>query len=515
MSIIHVVLVALLIVGVPSAPPISAADAPTPAKTFANKAAGDFTFSAAAQPIVNNGVPGRTVSFTHTLTNSSDEPDTFTFAIVAPSGWTAAPLEPLTLAGGESREVVVMVLVPNGQGVGSYTIDVSAQSSISLTPQTHTDTAVVVGVAVPALSPGQTRIAGWPQPTTVSFTHVLTNIGNQAGTFLLSVGVVGSPAGWSAAPSQPSCSLVQNASCTFTVNVTVPAGAAAGLTGVAVTASYGGPPPASDSVTDFVRGSSFTFSAATQPAVSDVVPGQTVSFTHTLTNHSDTADTFTIVAAGGLAAAPLDPLTLAGGESREVLVQVQVPDGQGAGSYTIDVSAQSSSRPVSQTHTDTVDVVDAALPALSPGQTQDASLPLPTTVTFTHVLTNTGNQAGTFSLSAGVVGSPAGWSAAPSQPSCSLVQNASCTFTVNVTVPAGAAAGLTGVAVTASYGGPPPASDSVTDFVRTPQPVDPPDPPDQPHPPDPPEPPVLHPVMVLPMIWSNGDVDPNLQAAQR
>jgi hypothetical protein len=216
-----------------------------------------FTFSEATQPVVNNAVPDRTAVFTHTLTNDGNGTDIFNITVTSPGGWTADPIEPISLDRNESRQVVVHVHVPAGQGAGSYPFDVTAQSSSTPAPATQTrqDTVVVVGAAVPQLSPAQTKNASPPLPTTVAFTHILTNTGNQAGTFTLSASVVGAPAGWSAVPSQPSCSLVQNASCTFTVNVTVPDGSAAGLTGVVVTASIAGPPPASDSVTDFVQGS--------------------------------------------------------------------------------------------------------------------------------------------------------------------------------------------------------------------------------------------------------------------
>jgi Ca2+-binding RTX toxin-like protein len=431
-----------------------------------------FTFSAAAQPVVNNAVPGRTAVFTHTLTNDGNGTDTFTIIITPPGGWTADPIEPISLDSNESRQVVVRVGVPAGQGGGSYQFDVTAQSTSTptLVAQTRQDTVVVVGAAVPRLSPPQTKGATLPLPTTVVFTHILTNTGNQAGTFSLAASVVGAPSGWSAIPSQPSCSLVQNASCTFTVHVTVPADAPFGPTGVVVTASIFGPPLASDSVTDFVQGPPFTFSAATQPTVNNAVPGRTAVFTHTLTNDGNGTGTFTVIITppGGWTADPIEPISLDSNESRQVVVRVGVPAGQGGGSYQFDVAAQSTSTPtlVAQTRTDTVVVIGAAVPRLSPPQTKGATLPLPTTVVFTHILTNTGNQAGTFSLAASVVGAPAGWSAVLSQPSCSLVQNASCIFTVHVTVPAGAPVGLTGIIVTASPSGPPPISESVTDFVR-------------------------------------------------
>lgn len=306
--------------------------------------------------------------------------------------------------------MVVQVQVPAGQGAGSYTVDVSAQtnSTPKPAPQTQTDTIIVVGAAVPLLSPGQIRDASPPLPTTVSFTHILTNTGNQAGTFTLAASVVGAPAGWSAAPSQPSCSLVQNASCTFTVNVTVPAGATVGLTGIVVTASYSGPPPASDSVTDSVRVPAIPGVQLTPNYPNgDGDPGEVVMYTHTLTNTGNGTDTFTITlqtTPGWLAqVTPQLVVNVPRGETRTVTVTVTVPRGVVAGTTGV-VTATATSALVPHPTASVVDVTSInAQPGaeLLPAAQTLGAIPTETlsdTVTFAHQLRNTGSISLTYTL---------------------------------------------------------------------------------------------------------------------
>jgi uncharacterized membrane protein len=213
----------------------------------------------------------------------------------------------------------------------------------------------------------------------------------------------------------------------------------------------------------------FSFGPATQPTFGNALPGKTAVFTHTLTNLGNGTDTFTVTVAppAGWSADPIAPITLARGASQPIVVRVHVPAGQTAGSYTLDVTAgrASSPTPPPQTQTDTVGVVGAAVPELSPGQTRNALPPLPRTLTFTHTLTNTGTLTAGFELTATLESAAAGWSADVIPPACDLVPGATCAITVEVTIPAGATAGAQNITLTSSTAGPPAASDSVTDTV--------------------------------------------------
>lgn len=409
-----------------------------------------FQFSLATQPTITNAVPGRTAVFTHTLTNDGNGTDTFTITVSPPGGWSADPIAPITLARNASQPVVVRVHAPNGQGVGSYPFDVTAQSTSTPlpTPQTRIDTVVVVGAAVPQLSPMQLKSASSSLPATVSFTHILTNTGNQAGTFSLAAVVQGAPPGWSAAPSQPSCSLVQNASCTFTVNVTVPAGAQAGDQEITVTASITGPPAVSSRVVDVVRVPaipSLQFTPTNLSGAGD--PAGQVSYLHTLTNTGNADDTYTVtldLTPGW--SATVDPVTVAvpRGQSRPVTVTVTLPSGVPAGStgvVTATATASHAPHPSAQIVDQTT--MNAQVGAeLQPATQTGFANPGPTladTAIFTYTLRNSGSVALTYALAHTDL---LGWTTlitpsvvGPLQPGATAV------ITLGVTAPAGTPVG--------------------------------------------------------------------------
>jgi uncharacterized membrane protein len=418
-----------------------------------------------------------TIDYTHYITNTGNGADTINLTTTSSAPGASATIlggASCALAAGAGCTKTVRVTIPANSAAAQDQTTVTARSAGDASKQDQAvDTTQIRQSPIPEITPDAQTKDALPSAS-VSFNHTVRNIGGATGQFTVTV-QNSAPAGWTFGLSTPSSfSLAAGASRTITLTVTVAANADAGAlvpANLKVDSASGASDTAVDTTRVLLR-PAFTFTAATQPTVNNAQPAQTVVFTHTLTNQGNGTDTFNITIAppAGWTATPIGPITLARNASQTVVVRVQVPGGQGAGSYPIDVTAQTTStpQPAAQTHTDTVIVVGAAVPKLSPGQTKPAVPPLPATVSFTHILTNTGNQAGTFSLSAAVQGAPAGWSAAPSQPSCSLVQNASCTFTVNVTVPAGASAGDQAIVVTASIAGPPPASDSVTDIVRVP-----------------------------------------------
>jgi uncharacterized membrane protein len=423
--------------------------------------------------------PPGTIDYSHTITNNGNGSDTIglTATSTNPGVSVSFPDGPsCTLAAGASCTLRVRITVAAGaSGADTTTVRATSQSSAAF--DQVQDTTTIVSAAIPSISSATPNPQSILPGNTATFNHTVTNIGNIGGQFTVSL-LNAAPAGWTFLYT-PTTSFTLAPGATQAVQVTIsaktggdaPNAGSSATAQVQVESSDNALATTNDTATALLR-PAFTFTAATQPTVNNAHPSQTVVFTHTLTNDGNGTDTFniTITPPGGWTATPIAPITLARNASQQVIVRVQVPDGQGAGSYPFDVTAQTTStpQPAAQTRTNTVVVVGAAVPTLSPGQIKNASPPLPTTVSFTHILTNTGNQAGTFSLAAAVQGAPAGWSAAPSQPSCSLVQNASCTFTVNVTVPAGANAGDQPIVVTASIAGPPPASDSVIDIVRVP-----------------------------------------------
>jgi CSLREA domain-containing protein len=419
------------------------------------------------------------ITFTHTITNTGNGTDTIAVsASVSPNdGATVSVVggNCVNLAAFSSCTRQIQLNIPVGPGSSLYTVTVTAQSSGNPAVQA-TATDIASAGAAPQIMPASQLREALPGET-VTFTHTVTNIGQSAGTFTPSLTLSqGSP--WSGALTDPApFNLNAGESRVVTMTVTVP-NAPIPDAGTLVTATLtvlasGGASASAASVTRVGLVPGFTLSPATVPTL-NLPPGATAVFTHTLTNTGNGSDTFVVTATlssglENLVVTPSAPFLLARNASQQVVVQARVRDGQAVGVQTIQVTGERVGGGVaSQTQTDTVNVQAAPGVRLSPGQTQNVTPP--GSVTFTHVLTNVGNVAGDFSVSAG--GLPGGWSIAsptnlvPANCLTGLAPGATCRFDLVVTTPSQlpqVPTGLYPFQVQASTTG---ASDAVTDVVN-------------------------------------------------
>ncbi len=419
------------------------------------------------------------VTFTHTITNTGNGTDTINVsASVTPNDGATVRVSGgncVNLPAFSSCTRNIVLDIPVGPGASLYTVTVTVSSSGNPAVQaTATDTASAG--AAPQIAPASQLKEALPGET-VTFTHTVTNIGQTSGTFTPSLTLSqGSP--WSGGLTDPSSfSLNANESRVVTVTVTVP-NAPIPDAGTLVTATLtvqatGGASAGATSVTRVGLVPGFTLSPASVSPL-NLPPGATAIFTHTLTNTGNGADTFVVTAtlsAGleNLIVTPSSPFSLARGASQQVVVQARVRDGQAVGAEQIQVTgARVGGGVPAQTQTDTVNVQAAPGVRLSPGQTQ--SVTPPGSVTFTHVLTNVGNIAGNFSVTAS--GLPTGWSVTgptnlvPANCLTGLAAGAACQFDLVVTTPAQlpqVPAGAYSFQVQASTTS---ASDAVTDTVN-------------------------------------------------
>jgi CSLREA domain-containing protein len=419
------------------------------------------------------------ITFTHMITNTGNGMDTITVtASVSPNdGATVSVVggNCVNLAAFSSCTRNIQLNIPVGPGSALYTVTVTAQSSGNPAVQaTATDTASAG--AAPQITPASQLREALPGET-VTFTHTVTNIGQSAGTFTPSLTLSqGSP--WSGALTDPApFNLNAGESRVVTMTVTVPnmpiPDAGTLVTATLTVQATGGASASAASVTRVGLVPGFTLSPATVPTL-NLPPGATAVFTHTLTNTGNGSDTFVVTATlssglENLVVSPSAPFLLARGASQQVVVQARVRDGQAVGVQTIQVTGERVGGGVaSQTQTDTVNVQAAPGVRLSPGQTQNVTPP--GSVTFTHVLTNVGNVAGDFSVSAG--GLPGGWSIAgptnlvPANCLTGLAPGATCQFDLVVTTPSQlpqVPTGLYPFQVQASTTG---TSDAVTDVAN-------------------------------------------------
>jgi uncharacterized repeat protein (TIGR01451 family) len=121
--------------------------------------------------------PGTEITYTHTITNTGDGPDTFDITHASHLGWTTEYETPLTLGYGEARTLLITVTVP--QEVVSDTVEttyitVTSQSDRNVASSLADTTTVWGPIFKSKLIASPSTIAHYD---TLTFTLVLTNIG--------------------------------------------------------------------------------------------------------------------------------------------------------------------------------------------------------------------------------------------------------------------------------------------------------------------------------------------------
>lgn len=454
-----------------------------------------LTLGAATNPN-RNVAPGETTVYTHTISHNAPVSATYTVVITSSQGWASAPAF-VTVPANGSASFEVSVTVPPGtptNGSVVETTDVQVIAGLqrsNVVRDTTMPEAVTVIPATPAVSGPLTQER---TGATVTFTHVVTNTGGVAGTFLVSQPAFtgAAPAGWSIAPPSPaSLTLGPGVTGTLTIVVntpTLPPNTNPVQLSFQVSVQ-GASPPVSVTQTDTItipatRGFSFlptSSEAITTPA------GASVSFTYALTNTGNVEDSFSVTATPPTpAVAPpiavsVDssrPLSnLAPGASAAVTVTYTVPSGTAQATYSSTITATATggaNPPAPQARNVTIDVTGGAALTLTPGlPSEDPVVPGPggAEVSFTNTLTNTGNADGPVVIGP-VTGVPSGWSASVIGTTCPvsptvLAMGASCTFEVRVTVPEGAPGGPVPLGISATAFNTPPVPNVTATAVNT------------------------------------------------
>lgn len=413
-----------------------------------------FTLSPATAPTLNLP-PGATAIFTHTLTNTGNGADTFVVTGTLSSGLENLVITPsgsFALGRGASQQVVVQARVRDGQAVGTEQIQVTgARVGGSVPSQTQTDTVNVLAAPGVRLSPGQTQSI--TPPGNVTFTHVLTNVGNIAGDF--SVNVSGLPGAWSVSgpanlvPAGCLTGLAPGAACRFDLVVTTPSQLPQVPAGAYPFQVQAGTPGASDAVIDTVNvlaAPQFLFTANESGSGA---PDTIITFTHRLTNTGNVTDTYTFsvqVSGSGFSADP--PATAAAvspGAERLVSLAVRLPAAAPAGTTgVITLTATSAQGAPPQSVSDTVTVTEAdnaRLEVVGPAQQTVFTSGAPAVAIYTLNLFNTGNTTISYTLRLNPASLAGGWSASVA-PTITAVLPPSVTqpasLTVQVSVPADA-----------------------------------------------------------------------------
>ncbi len=424
-----------------------------------------FTFLPADDPLIRTVPAGGDAIFEYTLTNTGNAPDSFTVTPTLPGG---SPLvvqgvnatPSLTgLAAGAASTVRVTIRVPSVTAQGNYDFTVTAAASGGSSPPpavTRNARVAVTGGGAARIDPG----TGTPDPVdvrttpgTVTFVNTVTNTGNAAVPINVPATFTG-PAGWTVTTTANTCddtpTIAPNGTCTFTVQVNVPQGVDAGAYPIQISATADNSaqvPPVSDftaTATITVNVQRFRGVELAPDRESEGGPGAMLTFTHTLTNTGNAADSFDLSVSSSepgwtVTVSPTATLDVPRNGTRTVTVQVAVPAGLGAGSSTtITVTATGREGGPSASATDVARVASITAADLSPGQRRN--LNPGESVTYTHTVTNTGTTTTAFIIETS--DSATGWgSTVTGSPTPTLGPGQSATITVQVTAPASAARG--------------------------------------------------------------------------
>lgn len=246
---------------------------------------------------------GETVLFTHALTNTGNYTDDFWFKASLMSSWPITLPITTTVGPCGSTVVSVSVAIPLSAEKGqTYTIVVTATSMSSPSTSDHVIDQIEVitrccEVALDIADPVQFAKPG----ETVTYTLTVSNLGAHAGIASIKTDA---PEDWSPIVLPLTRTLLPGEPADWLLSLTVPSGAYPGISTTNVTAVL----TCTATQTDTAPGTVTTIvstpvaliepgTVKTIPVTKDVISnGTVVTFTHTVTNIGNLADTFTFTA---------------------------------------------------------------------------------------------------------------------------------------------------------------------------------------------------------------------------
>ena len=293
-----------------------------------------------------SGEAGTSVAYALQVTNQGNTADSFDITLGGNLWPASAPASLGPLAPGASAVLTVTVDIPaeaSGGDSDSLSVNLASQGDGGQTASAALTTTANPRYAL-QLTPASAAQSG-ETGTNVTYALQVTNQGNASDSF--SVSLAGSA--WSSSAPSNLGPLAAGASQTLTVTVTIPANASAGETDALQVslASQGDGAQTAQALLTTTANPRFGLALLAHTAAQSAAPGETLSYTLTITNTGNGSDTFTI-SLGGQTWAGSAPgsLTLAAGQSASFQVQVTIPSSAANGeSDTLNVTVSSQGDP--------------------------------------------------------------------------------------------------------------------------------------------------------------------------
>ncbi|MEJ5308969.1 MAG: carboxypeptidase regulatory-like domain-containing protein [Anaerolineae bacterium] len=284
-----------------------------------------YGVSLAPSTAARSGLPGASVPYTFTVTNTGSETDAFTVTLSG-NAWPATAAATVgPLAGGASASLVVNVTVPDValcDGLDTLTVTVTSQGNPN---RAASATATTSARAVYAVQASLAATALWADPgASVSTALWVTNTGNCVDAFAIT-----SASPWPASVAATTGALTAGAGVALPVTVTVPASALAGDAAVTTLTAKSQANGAISAITALTTTVNAVYGVTLSPplAMGSGQPGATVLYTLTVANTGNSADTYTLSVYDALWPTTVAPQTAAldPGQTQVVTVTVSVP----------------------------------------------------------------------------------------------------------------------------------------------------------------------------------------------
>ena len=378
------------------------------------------------------GLPGSTVTLTHTVTNTSNFTETILPGCRGDLEWSVSCGTALELAPNQSAQLLLVVEIP-ADTISSTVDTIWLTATIEDNPDVFAatlDRVIVASLPAVSLSAGyaQSGLPGAP----LTFTHALTNTSNFTATFVLACE---NALGWEMDCPSLATELAPGQTTSVTTSVVVPAGVFSGTVNtMAVTVTIQAHPEAYAAIQDQVVVAPLSGASLSDGHEETGWPNSTITLTHTLTNTGNFTNTFELSCASAQdwrTDCPASITDLGPGQATEVVVGLSVPMGVLSDTLnTVWLTATIQASPaISAAVADRIIVGYLPGLTLSPGTAQNARPG--STLIFTHTITNTGNAAEFFDLTCS--GAP-GWEVECTPVVC-LEAHQSVVIVVTVTVP--------------------------------------------------------------------------------